>query len=85
MAPLAALKQRVCRRCDAFLCPVQVADPPFATYWNYLRRQLFVMDTYASAHNRRVNHTMLTLHAYLSWAVVLPLLTGAHGRGRCLR
>jgi hypothetical protein len=54
-----------------------VADPSFATYWNYLRRQLFVMDTYASAHNRRVNHTMLALHAYLSWAVVLPLLTGA--------
>lgn len=53
-----------------------MADPPFSTYWNYLWRQLFVMDTYASAHNRRVNHTMLALHCYLSWAIVLPLLTG---------
>lgn len=54
----------------------QVADPPFGTYWNYLRRQLFVMDTYASAHNQRVNHTMLALHCYLSWAIVIPLFTG---------
>lgn len=53
-----------------------MADPPLRTYWNYLRRQLFVMDTYASPHNRRVNHTMLALHCYLSWALVAPLLTG---------
>ncbi len=54
----------------------QAADPTLGTWWNYLRRQLYVMDTYASAHNRRVNHTMLALHAYLSWAAVAPLATG---------
>jgi hypothetical protein len=45
-------------------------------YWNYLRRQLYVMDTYVSPHNRRVNHAMLALHTYLSWTFVLPCLTG---------
>lgn len=45
--------------------------------WNYLRRQLYVMDTYCNAHNRTLNHTMLALHSYLSWAFILPLfLTG---------
>jgi hypothetical protein len=28
------------------------------------------MDTYASEYNRRVNHTMLALHCYLSWSFV---------------
>ena len=42
--------------------------------WNYLRRQLYVMDTYCNAHNRTLNHTMLALHSYLSWAFILPLL-----------
>lgn len=46
-------------------------------YWNYLRRQLYVMDTYVSAHNRRVNHGMLLLHPLLSWGFVIPALAGA--------
>ena len=46
-------------------------------YWNYLRRQLYVMDTYVTPRNRLVNHSMLGLHTYLSWAFVLPCLTGA--------
>ena len=41
----------------------------FARWWNYLRRQLFVMDTYSNAHNRRVNHAMLLVLSYLSLAV----------------
>ncbi len=49
-------------------------------YWNYLRRQLYVMDTYVTPHNRLVNHTMLALHTYLSWAFVLPCLTGASAK-----
>ena len=44
----------------------------FGQFWNYLRRQLYVMDTYASSHNRRLNHIMLALHCYLSWAFVAP-------------
>jgi hypothetical protein len=33
-------------------------------YWNYLRRQLYVLDTYHSSHNKTLNHTMMLLHSY---------------------
>jgi hypothetical protein len=33
-------------------------------YWNYLRRQLYVLDTYHSRHNKTLNHTMMLLHSY---------------------
>lgn len=46
-------------------------------YWNYLRRQLYVMDTYATRSNKRINHSLMVIHAYLSWAIVLPATTGA--------
>lgn len=44
-------------------------------YWNYLRRQLFVLDTYTSPHNRRTNHALAALHCYGSWGFVLPVVT----------
>ncbi len=52
-------------------------DYSWAQYWNYLRRQLYVMDTYCSPLNQRINHTMMLLHSYLSVAFVLPAATGA--------
>ena len=53
-------------------------DPCFSwrRYWNYLRRQLFVMDTWAGSTNRRINHTMMVAHSYLSWAFAVPATTG---------
>jgi hypothetical protein len=33
-------------------------------YWNYLRRQLFVLDTYYNDSNRVANHTLMALHSY---------------------
>eukprot|EP00775_Hariotina_reticulata_P008153 gene8153-8346_t len=33
-------------------------------YWNYLRRQLFVLDTYYNRHNQVINHTMMIAHSY---------------------
>ena len=50
------------------------ADYSMNRYWNYLRRQLVVLDTYASDHNRRTNHVMAVLHCYFSWAFVLPIV-----------
>ena len=38
-------------------------------WWNYMRRQLFVMDTYSTSHNKLVNHGMLLVLSYLSLAV----------------
>jgi hypothetical protein len=52
-------------------------------FWNYLRRQLYVMDTYASAFNRRQNHGMLALHCYLSWGIVVPAAISACQLARC--
>ena len=45
-------------------------------YWNYLRRQLYVMDTYCNAANRKLNHTMMVVHPLLSLAFVLPSTIG---------
>ena len=46
-------------------------------WWNYLRRQLCVLDTYYNAHNRRTNHVMAVFHCWASLGFVLPLTTGA--------
>ncbi|KAG2488516.1 hypothetical protein HYH03_013019 [Edaphochlamys debaryana] len=66
---------------------LRIRVPPYAIFpqrldarmslpaWlNYLHRQLFVLDTYTSPHNRATNHTMMLLHSLLSWALVLPSL-----------
>uniref|UniRef100_A0A7S3VJX6 ceramide glucosyltransferase n=1 Tax=Dunaliella tertiolecta TaxID=3047 RepID=A0A7S3VJX6_DUNTE len=39
-------------------------DVSWSKYWNYLRRQLFVLDTYANSHNRLVNYTMAAVSTY---------------------
>ncbi|KAK9864087.1 hypothetical protein WJX84_002864 [Apatococcus fuscideae] len=64
------------------LCPSSAIFPQhlqgpttIGQWWNYLRRQLYVLDTYASDKNRRTNHTMMLLHSWLSWGLVLPMTT----------
>ena len=61
-------------------CPFEAVFPQrldpsqtAAQWWNYVRRQLFVMDTYANAWNRRVNHGMLFVLTYLSLAASAAL------------
>lgn len=44
-------------------------------FWNYLRRQLFVLDTYSTPHNRKVNRTLFLVHFYLSSGFVLAVVT----------
>eukprot|EP00242_Pyramimonas_sp_CCMP2087_P007305 CAMPEP_0198205636 /NCGR_PEP_ID=MMETSP1445-20131203/9175_1 /TAXON_ID=36898 /ORGANISM="Pyramimonas sp., Strain CCMP2087" /LENGTH=449 /DNA_ID=CAMNT_0043878009 /DNA_START=590 /DNA_END=1939 /DNA_ORIENTATION=- len=44
-------------------------------YWNYLRRQLFVLYTYTSWHNCVVNTLLLYSHSYVSFAITLPFFT----------
>ena len=34
------------------------------------------MDTYVTGSDRRTNHTLMLIHSYLSWAVILPATTG---------
>ena len=65
-------EQLVQHACVTILCRLEPCSA--GQFWNYLRRQLYVMDTYCNAHNRSLNHTMLALHSYLSWAFILPLV-----------
>lgn len=51
-------------------------DCSVAAYLNYLHRQLYVMDTYATPHNRAINHTMAAIHSYLSAAFVAAIAAG---------
>lgn len=41
-------------------------SPSPCRYWNYLRRQLYVLDTYYSSHDKTLNHTMMAAHSYAS-------------------
>ena len=52
-------------------------------YWNYLRRQLFVLDTYATPHNRALNLVMASVHVWASSAAAAPVLAGACAGGNC--
>ena len=70
------LKRAMCIHLHFALCRLDTSCGA-QQFWNYLRRQLYVMDTYCNAHNKRLNHTMLALHSYLSWAFIIPvILTG---------
>ncbi|KAF6250938.1 hypothetical protein COO60DRAFT_709067 [Scenedesmus sp. NREL 46B-D3] len=54
--------------------------PPTYTpkqYWNYLRRQLYVLDTYHSRHNRALNHSMMLAHSYASAVFTAAVLTSS--------
>jgi hypothetical protein len=64
------------RPCLDWCCRIEGSYSP-RRYWNYLRRQLYVMDTYANPHNRATNHGLAAFHAFASWGVVLPATTGA--------
>lgn len=67
-------------------CPFEAVFPQrldetqtLRQWWNYLRRQLFVMDTYANDWNKNVNHGMLFALTYLSLATTTALAAcGAH-------
>ncbi|XP_039139060.1 uncharacterized protein LOC120276398 [Dioscorea cayenensis subsp. rotundata] len=48
------------------------SDLSFARYWNYLRKQTFVLESYISKVNWLMNRALFSVHCYLSWAFVLP-------------
>ncbi|RHN53023.1 putative ceramide glucosyltransferase [Medicago truncatula] len=60
--------------------PVAVFPHPLATdlnfgrYWNYLRKQTFVLESYTTKVNRVMNRALFTVHCYLSWGFVLPYI-----------
>lgn len=44
-------------------------------YWNYLRRQLFVIDTYADMHNKCTNYSLACLLVYGCLGFIGPTVT----------
>ena len=64
------------------LCPSTAVFPQWLPgnitmkeYWNYLRRQLFVLDTYSDVHNKLTNYSLVCLFIYGSVGFVGPTIT----------
>lgn len=41
-------------------------------YWNYLRKQTFVLESYTTKVNQIMNRALFSVHTYLSWGFVAP-------------
>ncbi|KAF3442971.1 hypothetical protein FNV43_RR16889 [Rhamnella rubrinervis] len=52
------------------------SDLSFSRYWNYLRKQTFVLESYATRVNWIMNRALFTSHCYLSWGFVAPYVMG---------
>ncbi|KAG6770057.1 hypothetical protein POTOM_025724 [Populus tomentosa] len=50
------------------------SDLSFSRYWNYLRKQTFVLESYTSKVNWIMNRALFSSHCYLSWGFVVPYL-----------
>ncbi|KAM6583283.1 hypothetical protein CsatB_010285 [Cannabis sativa] len=50
------------------------SDLSFGRYWNYLRKQTFVLESYTSSVNWFMNRALFTVHCYLSWGFVMPYI-----------
>ncbi|GAB4839023.1 hypothetical protein Ancab_028551 [Ancistrocladus abbreviatus] len=48
------------------------SDLSFGRYWNYLRKQTFVLESYVSKVNWMMNRALFSSHCYLSWGFVIP-------------
>ncbi|XP_052200408.1 uncharacterized protein LOC127806880 [Diospyros lotus] len=48
------------------------SDLSFSRYWNYLRKQTFVLESYTTKVNRIMNRALFSSHCYLSWGFVAP-------------
>ncbi|OAY74246.1 hypothetical protein ACMD2_17506 [Ananas comosus] len=48
------------------------SDLSFSRYWNYLRKQTFVLESYVSRVNWLMNRALFSSHCYLSWGFVWP-------------
>ncbi|KAA8544730.1 hypothetical protein F0562_019566 [Nyssa sinensis] len=48
------------------------SDLSFSRYWNYLRKQTFVLESYTTKVNWIMNRALFSSHCYLSWGFVAP-------------
>ncbi|MED6131258.1 hypothetical protein PIB30_008298 [Stylosanthes scabra] len=52
-------------------------DLNFGRYWNYLRKQTFVLESYTFKVNQIMNRALFVVHCYLSWGFVAPFIMAA--------
>ncbi|XP_026420407.1 uncharacterized protein LOC113316445 [Papaver somniferum] len=50
------------------------SDLSFPRYWNYLRKQTFVLESYINRVNWIMNRALFAVHFYLSWGFVAPYI-----------
>ncbi|GFY80846.1 nucleotide-diphospho-sugar transferases superfamily protein [Actinidia rufa] len=50
------------------------SDLSFSRYWNYLRKQTFVLESYTTKVNWIMNRALFSSHCYLSWGFVAPYI-----------
>lgn len=48
---------------------------PIFRYWNYLRKQTIVLETYNTTFNYWMNRGLFFVHCWLSWSFVFPYIT----------
>ncbi|KAL6974459.1 hypothetical protein U1Q18_028642 [Sarracenia purpurea var. burkii] len=48
------------------------SDLSFSRYWDYLRKQTFVLESYATKVNWIMNRALFSFHCYMSWGFVAP-------------
>ncbi|KAH9554883.1 hypothetical protein CY35_08G086700 [Sphagnum magellanicum] len=51
------------------------ANLRFSRYWNYLRKQTIVLETYNTTFNFWMNRGLFSVHCWLSWSFVFPYVT----------
>ncbi|KAL3825196.1 hypothetical protein ACJIZ3_021225 [Penstemon smallii] len=53
------------------------SDLSFPRYWNYLRKQTFVLESYTTRVNWIMNRALFSVHCYLSWGFITPYIMSA--------
>ncbi|XWS26775.1 hypothetical protein CRYUN_Cryun26dG0059200 [Craigia yunnanensis] len=75
LAALAGAHNRLITSPPVAVFPHPLAsDLSFSRYWNYLRKQTFVLEAYISKINWLMNKALFSTHCYLSWGFVAQYL-----------
>ncbi|MBA0806762.1 hypothetical protein Gohar_022616 [Gossypium harknessii] len=73
LAAIAGAHKRLITSPPVAVFPHPIAsDLTFSRYWNYLRKQTFVLESYISTVNWLMNRALFLTHFYLSWGFVAP-------------
>ncbi|CAN1293352.1 hypothetical protein LINPERPRIM_LOCUS21990 [Linum perenne] len=73
LAALAGAHKRLITSPPVAVFPHPLAsDLSFSRYWNYLRKQTFVLESYISRVNWIMNRALFSTHCYLSWGFATP-------------